>query len=285
MIRILVDSASDYTAEEIKEKNMELVPISITVGGTSYADGCDLGRDEFYELLQETGAFPQTSQPSPQAFLDIFEDVKKKGDDLICILLSSALSGTYQSAVLAKSMVEYDRIYLIDSLSATYTIKIMADYADTLLKKGTPAKEVVKELEHLKSRVKVIAALDTLEYLGRGGRISKTAAAIGDLANIKPIVTITKEGTVDILGKCLGKNKAIHTILNELREIKADPDFPLYSIYTYGTENCRVFEKKLLEADYPIHARLQIGSTIGAHVGPGAFGIIFVSRNISLISG
>ena len=109
---------------------------------------------------------------------------------IICILLSSALSGTYQSAVLAKNMVEYDSIYLIDSLSATYTIKIMADYACTLREKGYTAHEIIQAVENLKSRVKVLAALDTLEYLGRGGRISKTAAAIGDLANIKPIITI-----------------------------------------------------------------------------------------------
>ena len=121
MIRILVDSASDYTVAETKRKNLELVPISFVIGEQTYTDGYDLSRDGFYELLRESGNFPTTSQPSPQSFLEIFADVKEKGDELICILLSSALSGTYQSAVLAKNMVEYDSIYLIDSLSATYT--------------------------------------------------------------------------------------------------------------------------------------------------------------------
>lgn len=166
MIRILVDSSSDYTVEEVNAKNIELVPISITVGDKTYVDGYDLGRDEFYELLQSSNDFPHTSQPSPQSFYDIFKDVREKGDELICILLSSALSGTYQSAVLAKNMSEYDSIYLIDSLSATYTIKVMADYACKLREEGRTAAEIVQEMEALKSRVKVLAALDTLEFLG-----------------------------------------------------------------------------------------------------------------------
>lgn len=276
MIRILVDSSSDYTVEEIKNKGMELVPITITIGEKSYVDGYDLGRDEFYEILQDSNDFPKTSQPSPQSFLDIFKDTKEKGDELICILLSSGLSGTYQSAVLAKNMVEYDPIYLIDSLSATYTIKVMADHACRLREEGCPATDIVREIEQLKPRVKVLAALDTLEFLGRGGRISKAAAAIGDLASIKPIITVNRDGNIDILGKCLGRNKAIHSILNQLEISGIDPDFPVYLIYSYGTENCCTFEKKLQKAGYSTNGMLQIGSTIGTHIGPGAFGIVFV---------
>lgn len=279
MIRILIDSASDYTVSETKTKNLELVPISFVIGEQTYTDGYDLSRDGFYELLQESSNFPTTSQPSPQAFLDIFTNVKEKGDELICILLSSALSGTYQSAVLAKNMVEYDSIYLIDSLSATYTIKIMADYACTLREKGYTAHEIIQAVENLKSRVKVLAALDTLEYLGRGGRISKTAAAIGDLANIKPIITINETGKVDILGKCLGKNKAIAAILKHLQETGADPSFPIYPIYSYGKDNCETMQKKMQKEGFEMNEMLQIGSTIGTHIGPGAFGIVFVTAN------
>lgn len=278
MIRILVDSASDYQMQELKEKHIELVPLSVNIGENAYIDGVNLERDQFYEILQETGEFPKTSQPSPQAFLSVFEDAKEKGDDLICILLSSALSGTYQSAVLAKNMVEYDRIYLIDTLSATYNIKVMADYACRLVEKGMPAKEIVAELEGFKSRVKVVAALDTLEYLARGGRISKSVAALGNLAGIKPVITVNAEGEVAVLGKCLGKNKAVNHMVKTLQETGVDQSFPMYTIYSYGTENCSRFQNKLEKEGYTIAERLQIGPVIGAHIGPEAFGVVFVCK-------
>ncbi len=278
MIRILVDSSSDYTVGEIRQKGLDLVPISIAIGETSYVDGFDMGRDEFYEILQNSDDFPKTSQPSPQAFLDIFEDVKAKGDELICIIISSELSGTFQTAQMAKNMADYDKIYLIDSRSATYTIKVMADYALQLRGEGKTAPEIVQKIEALKSRVKVLAALDTLEFLGRGGRISRAAATIGDLANIKPIITLTVEGSIGILGKCLGKNKAIMSIIRHMEELGVDSRFPAYTIYSYGDENCVFFEDKLHREGIRTANRLQIGSTIGTHIGPGAFGIVFVAR-------
>lgn len=278
MIRILVDSSSDYTVDEIREKKLDLVPISIAIGEKSYIDGFDMGRDEFYEILQGTEALPKTSQPSPQAFLDIFHDVKEKGDEIVCILLSSALSGTYQSALLAKTMAGYDKIYLIDSLSATYTIKVMADQACKLRSEGMSAKDIAQNIEALKSRVKVIAALDTLEYLARGGRISRATAAIGDIAKVKPIITLTEDGKIGVLGKCLGKNKAICAIIKHLQALGIDDGFPIYPIYSYGTANCAAFEEKLHKDGIKTEERLQIGSTIGTHIGPEAFGIVFVSK-------
>lgn len=278
MIRIMVDSSSDYTVAEIRQKQMELIPICVTIGEKSYMDGFDLGRDEFYELLTGSNDFPKTAQPSPQAFLDMFRDTKEKGDSLIYISLSSALSGTYQSAVLARNIVEYDQIYLVDSLSATYTIKVLADYACQLREQGEDAKTIVQKLEELKPRVKVIAALDTLEFLARGGRISKTVAAIGNMANIKPIITISEQGEVEVIGKCLGKNKATTAVLHQLQTLKRDPAFPLYSIFSYGDENCINMEEKIAKAGFTSDGRLQIGSTIGTHIGPRAFGVIFVAE-------
>lgn len=278
MIRILIDSSSDYLTEEIQEKNLELVPISIVLNGETYIDGENLERNQFYEIMDKTKSFPQTSQPSPQAFLDMFRDAKERQDDVICILLSSALSGTYQSAMLAKQMVDYERIFLIDSLSATFCIKMMADYALELVRSGMRTEKIVETLEHFKSHVKVLASLDTLEYLARGGRISQTAAAIGNLANLKPIVTVSEEGKVEVIAKCLGKNKAIGAILQKLQEIDIDTGFPVYSIYSYGTENCELFRKKLEQQDILTESPMQIGPTIGTHIGPGAFGVVFVTR-------
>lgn len=280
MIRIVVDSSSDYQTEEIREKKLDLVTITITIGGKQYVDGVDLDRNQFYEILEETGEFPKTSQPSPQQFLDIFLDAKEKGDEVVCITLSSALSGTYQSALLAKDMAEYEPIYIIDSRTATCNIKVLADYARNLADSGQNAEEMVRQIEELKFRVKVVAALDTLEYLSRGGRLSRTAAALGDMAGLKPLITITEEGEVAVLGKALGKNKAISHILRHLEKLKIDEAFPVYSIYSYGTENCERFEEKLESKEIHMTERLQIGATIGAHIGPEAFGIIFVEQGV-----
>lgn len=279
MIKILVDSSSDYELNEIHEKNFEFVPIHITLGSTDYIDGISVQKDEFYEILKESGDFPQTSQPSPQAFLDIFQKAKEKKDTLLCILLSSGLSGTCQSARLAKTMADYEDIHIIDSLAASCQIRILADYAYTLAKENLPADEIVARVEELKSRVTLFAGLDTLEYLCKGGRLSKSAAAIGEIANIKPVITVTNEGTVGVLGKCLGKNKAIAQVLKHVQEVGADASFPLYTIYTYGTANCGLLEEKLRENSYPVSQRLQVGATIGAHIGPEAFGVVFVSKS------
>lgn len=278
MIRIVVDSSSDIELDELKRKNIELVPLNITIGEKSYEDNVELSKKEFYEILTKGEVFPKTSQPAPQVFLNIFEDAKAKGDQVICILLSSALSGTLQSATIAKGLAEYDDIYIIDSLSAAVAIKIMADVACKLRDEGKDAKTIVEEIETLKSRVKIIAMVDTLEYLARGGRISQTTAKIGEFAKVKPIITVAEDGTIEILGKCIGKAKAMNAILKQLKEIGVDENYPYYSVYSLGEENCEKFEGKLVAEGYMPKNRVQIGATIGTHIGPGAFGFIYVKK-------
>ena len=277
MIRFLLDTSSDFTVEEVKAKGMDLVPLHITLGEADYKDAYDLTKDAFYELLTTSEEFPKTSQPTPQDFVDAFEDAKEKGDELICILLSSRLSGTFQSATLAKSIVEYDNIHLVDSLGATHMIRIMAEYGQELADAGKSAKEIVEALEEMKSKIKVLAVVDTLEYLCKGGRVSKTTAAIGEAAKVKPMITVAN-GEVAVIGKSLGKNKAIGNLLKALGECEVDDRFPIYAVSTFGTENCDVFEKRLTDAGYNFKERHQIGATIGTHIGPGVFGMIFVTK-------
>ena len=278
MIRIIIDSSSDYSLEELERKNLELVSITINICGNSYHDIKDINRDDFYNMLVTSGEFPMTSQPSPQEFLDIFKDAKKKGDSIIVIALSSALSGTFQSATLAKNMADYDEIYLIDSLSATHGIRHMVEYAIKLRDQGMTAADIASAVEAMKSKVKILAGVDTLEYLCKGGRLSKAAAAIGELANLKPIITVTEEGSVAVAGKALGRNKAIITIVKAIQSAQINSDFPVYSVYAYGTENTEKLEEKLENAGIHVDEMHQIGATIGTHVGPGAFGIIYVEK-------
>lgn len=278
MIRILLDSSADFSAEEAKMRNMELVPINITFNDTNYRDGVDITKDEFYDMLIASEIFPMTAQPSPQDFLDIFEDAKEKGDQLIYLSLSSALSGTFQSATLAKNMAEYDEIYLVDTLSATRAIRLMAEYACKLREEGKDAATIAAELEEFKSRVVILAAVDTLEYLQKGGRLSKAAAAVGELANLKPIITVTQEGKIGVPGKALGRNKALSTLVKMITEKDIDTTFPIYSIYAVGEGNTEKLEQKLGKEGVRVTKRLQLGPTIGCHVGPGAYGVIFVTK-------
>ena len=277
MIKILLDTSSDYTVEEVQAKGMDLVPLHITLGEADYRDAYDLSKDKFYELLTSNEEVPKTSQPTPQDFVDVFEKAEKNNDELICILLSSRISGTFQSATLAKSIVDYDKIHLIDSLSATHGIRLLAEHAQNLVNEGKTAEEIVAELEVLKTKIKILAVVDTLEYLCKGGRVSRTTAAIGEMAKVKPMITVN-EGEVAVIGKSLGKNKAIGSLLKALGECEVDHRFPMYSVSTLGTENCEVLENRLAAEGYETKERLQIGATIGTHVGPGVFGIIFIQK-------
>lgn len=278
MIKIYVDSSADYETKELQSRNLQLIPLSVTMNGQTYADGVDLNKSQFFEMLISSEEFPKTSQPSPQEFLSIFKEAKKNGDEVICILLSSALSGTYQTALLAKNMTDYENIYIIDSLSATYPIRIMTDYACLLVSQGLGGKEIAQKINELKPRVKLLAVLDTLEYLSKGGRLPKSIAAIGELARIKPVITLTTAGEVGVLAKCIGKNKAMTHIMKDLASMKVDPAFPCTTIYSYGTENCEAFEQRLIENGYEITERMQIGAAIGSHIGPRAYGIVFVEQ-------
>ena len=277
MIKSLLDTSSDYTVEEVQAKGMDLVPLHITLGEADYRDAYDLSKDKFYELLTSNEEFPKTSQPTPQDFVDVFEEAEKNNDELICILLSSRISGTFQSATLAKSIVDYDKIHLIDSLSATHGIRLLAEHAQNLVNEGKTAEEIVAELEVLKTKIKILAVVDTLDYLCKGGRVSRTTAAIGEMAKVKPMITVN-EGEVAVIGKSLGKNKAIGSLLKALGECEVDHRFPMYSVSTLGTENCEVLENRLAAEGYETIERLQIGATIGTHVGPGVFGIIFIQK-------
>ncbi len=278
MIRLLVDSTSDYLLEEIEERNMIMVPLNVNFGEESWLDAVEMKKDEFYDRLLHGSVLPKTSLPAPASFLEHFLQAKEKGEELICILLSSAISGTWQSAVTAKEMADYDGIYIIDSKSTTACVRVMGDYAAKLIAEGLSAKEIVEKVEALKGRVKVIAALDTLEYLQKGGRISKAAAVVGSLASIKPVITLDEEGSVAIMQKCLGRSKALSFVIDRLKQQDLDPDFPVYSVYTSGTVNCSKLESVLAEKNMKLAGRQQIGSVIGTHVGPEVYGLVFVVK-------
>jgi len=277
MIRFLVDSSSDYSPALLEERNIEYVPLSVTIGDKTYRDGIDLTRDDFYRLLQDSKDFPKTALPSPADFLDIFEDVKAKGDELVCVLLSGSLSGTCQSAMTAKGMVDYDKIYIVDSRSAAYGVQLLIEEADSLRQQGCTGAAIAHRLEELKRCIRIVAVPDTLEYLYKGGRLSRTGAAIGSAVSLKPVITVP-DGKVEVLQKCLGHGRALNAVVSYLEKHPADPAYPIYPIYTCGHENTDKLTARLTEQGVPLHSRVQIGSTIGAHVGPEVYGLIYIEK-------
>ena len=175
-------------------------------------------------------------------------------------------------------MADYDKIYIVDSLSAVVAIRMLCDTALDMAEHGHSAQEIVEELEELKGKIQIFAAVDTLEYLAKGGRISKAAAAIGDMANLKPIITVSREGTVEVIGKGIGVNRTLSAIQKKIAAFQMDENYPVYSLFSYGEENCEKLEQKMEKNGCKIHSRKQIGPAIGTHIGPEAFGVCFVEK-------
>ena len=276
MIRILVDSASDVPYNN--SENIYVVPLSVTINETTYLDGVQLGHDEFYDILTSTDTFPKSSQPSPQAFAEAFEKAKEKDEELICILLSSGVSGTYQSACLAKNIVGYDKIHIIDSLTGSYGVYLLVQEAQRMIQRGCSAQEIVAEIEKLKSRVMVYLSVDTLEYLYRGGRLSKASALIGSVAKIKPVIYVTGEGTIGVFNKQIGISRAINALADVAKNNPADESHAFYTICTAGTHNIEMLEDRLAESGVSVTQRIQMGPVVGTHAGPEAFGIIYIKK-------
>lgn len=279
MVRIIVDSGSDLLPGAAHEMGVTALPLVANVDGVEYRDGIDLERDEFYELLEKTGSFPKTSQVSPHAFAEAFKEARAAGDEVVAITLSSALSGTYQSAKLAQAMAGEEGIYVVDSLSATYVIAVIAEYACALRDEGLSAKQIADELEHFKHRVKLFAVLDTLEYLQRGGRLPKAAARLGEAAKLKPVVTLTEKGEVGLVGAVLGRKRALDALAKNAAKHPVDASFPAMSIYSYGTKSCEKMEQRLSDQGIALEDRRQIGFVIGSHIGPGAYGVVYVEQD------
>ena len=279
-IRIMVDSASDYEITELEEKKLICVPLTVTFGEESFKDCYELDKADFYNRLLEKKEYPKTSQPSPEDFFKYFEEAKENQDTIIAILLSGGLSGTVQSAIIAKQLADYDNIYIIDSKTAVASIRVLTDKAIELRDNGTKAQEIVDVLEELKTRVRLYAVIDTLEYLYKGGRVTKAQAGVGSLAKVKPLITLSKDGFVDVWAKCIGGVKACNTLMKHLQQTKMDPEYGLRFVYANNRDNCERFIQKLEADGMHIEApRLHnIGSTIGSHTGSGAYGYVYVEQ-------
>lgn len=279
MIKIITDSTSDIDLKYAQELNVEVVPLKVIIDGKEYKDRIDLQPEEFYDLLVNSQTLPSTSQPSPQDFVDLYETAKNNNDSVIVITLSSVISGTYQSANLAKDLVDYDDIYVIDSLGTTQMQRLLVLKAVALRNEGMNAQDLYTFLEEYKHRIRLFAFVDTLEYLYKGGRLSRTAATAGTLLKFKPIIGFD-EGKLEVFAKARGTQKATVKIIDLIQQDgEMDLDEPICIGYTGSSDGLDKFENTLRETLHfgeTLHGI--VGPVIGTHAGPGARLIAYVKK-------
>ncbi|MBR2489769.1 MAG: DegV family protein [Clostridia bacterium] len=276
-VKIIIDSTADVTPE-IKAQ-LKTVHLTVHFGNEEFIDGVTIDHQRFYEKLIESDTMPHTSQATPADFASAIEEVTKNGDSAVIITLSSKLSGTYQSAMIAAA--EYENVYVVDSGTVTIGAGILAEYALQLSLSGMSAKEIAENLEKEKENILIIAMVDTLEYLKRGGRVSKTVAFAGGLLNIKPVIAV-KNGEILMLGKARGSKQGNNLLVTEIEKAGGvNFDKPLLLGYTGLSD---VLLEKYIEDSEHIWKEAGkprttvVGSVIGAHAGPGAIAAAFFKK-------
>jgi DegV family protein with EDD domain len=280
MIRIITDSAADFEPQDLRALGVECANMTVTFKNETYKENVNLSKEEFFEMLEQSSLLPMTSQPNVDDFISLFESAAKSGDEVIAILISSKLSGTVQSAATAASLCKNCSCHIIDSTTATAGERILVEYAANLRDKGKSAKEIVEAVELIKPKVKVFACVDTLKHLHKGGRISGTAAAIGSFGHIKPIISISEDGSIEVVGKALGRHHAPAHIIKKLAANEPDLNFPIYVMYSHNRKAGEALADKLSAAGHKIDDThiVNIGAAIGTHIGTNACAVAYVSK-------
>lgn len=278
-VRVITDAAADFDPAVAKRRRISIVSLTVQFGAASFLAGKNLSNEVFFQLLREGKENPTTSQPTPAAFLRYFEEARAAGDQVVAILLSGALSGTLQSAEIAKGLSEYDPIYIVDSRTASAGMQILVNYACKLRDSGLPAAAIAGEVEKMRDKVRIFAVMDTLEYLRRGGRLTGFQAGLGAVTRLKPTIAV-RDGAVSVVGKSFGMAAAVKHLMKMLEEHPIDDDYPSYFLYSDDKGREELLLPKLKEQG-KLPARLHycgIGPAIGTHIGPGALGMAYMER-------
>lgn len=275
-IRIVTDSAADVP--QGSREDLTVLPMHVYFGEKEFLDGVDLTHRQFYELLIESEELPKTSQIPPYEYEKVYEQAAAAGEQVVVITISSKLSGTYQSACVAAQDYE-GQVYVVDSLNATLGERCLVDYALRLKDQGKTAAEIAAELEDSRGRIRLLALLDTLEYLKKGGRISKSVAMVGGMLSIKPVVSVV-DGEVIMVGKARGSRNGNNLLVQEIEKAGGvDFDMPYYLGYTglddHLLQKYIADSKALWEGHVEQLTTTSVGGTIGTHVGPGAIAAMF----------
>lgn len=271
MVAIITDSSSNITQEEAKKLGITVLPLTIIFGMKEYRDGIDIDSAKFYEKLTTGKEFPHTAQLTEEQIEEAVVEARKKADEVLIMPISSALSGSYERC--AKVAGKYEGVYAYDGKCTTVMLKMLTLVA--VKNADKPAKEIIKILSDYRPRIKLYAALNTLEYLGKGGRISRATATLGNVLKIKPVVTVNDDGEVELVSKQFGINKGIAYIAEQVKKDKIDYDEPIIVIYSMTQEN----SDKLIEkvgVDYS--EKSEICAVISTHIGPHAAGFVYVQK-------
>lgn len=278
-VRIITDSTVDVP-ERVRQE-LHTVPLTIHFGSEEFIDGVTLDKRRFYEKLAQSEALPTTSQATPAAFGAVFDELTRAGDSAVVITIASELSGTCQSACIAAT--EYPEVFVVDSKTAAVGSGVLAQLALRLAEQGMSAREIAETLDKKREDIRVFALLDTLEYLKRGGRISKTVAFAGGLLQIKPVISV-QDGAVTLIGKARGAKQGAQLLTEKIRESGGiDHSLPVLLAYSgvsgenlekYVEESRDYWQGRADELD-----RVLLCSVIGTHTGPGVVGFAYFKKN------
>lgn len=279
MIKILIDSGCDVEEDLAKQLGITVLPFPVRFGDEEYLDGFTLSHRQFFEKLIESSDLPQTSQINEFVYDEQFAALTADGSQVIAITLSSKFSGTHASAVKAAKKYK-DKVFVVDSLNACIGERVLLDYCIRLVNQGKmSAEQIVDELNAVKGKIRLLAVLDTLKYLRKGGRISSVTAIAGEMLSIKPVVTVA-EGDVKLIGKAIGTKNG-HNLLNQLIAKCGGIDFSKPYVLAYSGLSDSILKKyiatsgSLWKSDSQEIPYYLIGSTIGTHVGPGGIAVAF----------
>ena len=282
-VRLIIDSTTNIP-EKIRSR-FTIIPLKVRFGDEEFIEGITIDDKRFYEKLIESDVLPTTSQPSPEDFAKAYKEALEAGEEVLVITLSSKLSGTYQSAVIAAMGFPDDKIHIVDSKSVAIGTGILVQMALSMADNGMSASQIAEVITNERENIRLIALLDTLEYLKKGGRISKTVAFAGGILSIKPVICVV-DGEVKLLGKARGSKHGNNLLVQEIKAA-GGVDFrkPVLLGYTgltdallqkYISDSVSLWENNTDALDFAI-----VGSVVGTHVGPGAVAAAFFSKDSS----
>jgi DegV family protein with EDD domain len=278
-VKIICDSTCDIDRSWTEARGVAVIPLKVMFGTEEYADSVTLSKEQFYAKLSANKTLPTTSQVTPGEFNEVFTRALEAGDDIVSLSLSSAISGTYQSAIFAKNALASDRIFLFDSHAATCSLALMVRIAVQLRDAGLPAAEIHAKLESLRPKLRLLICLDTLHYLKLGGRLPASSAFIGELLNIKPILTL-EEGKVVVMEKKRSLAKSFEWVSDKINATGMNGEYPVCFGHSDAPQALAAMVKHLSGKGVPLPDPLDviIGPVIATHVGPGAVALAYIEQ-------